>query len=167
MVSARWSRRHFTIAALTSTRCYLGTFPDWVHWMQDVSSWLVTSGASFDDESKDLSRYEYTYAPSKHRARATMLQLGWISTQFVVYLALSAFWGCSTWALYQSLYELRARQATESALMQVVKVYETLTEDTSVRLWCGGDSLLNREAFFSLYLVVGFYILILKRLGID
>jgi hypothetical protein len=76
-------------------------------------------------------------------------------------------WGWSTWALYQSLYELRARQATESALMQVVKVYETLTEDTSIRLWSGGDSMLNREAYFSLYLVVGLYILILKHLGID
>jgi hypothetical protein len=131
--------------------------------MQDVSSWLVTSSASFDDESKDVIRREYT--PSKHRAN--LLRLGWMCTQFVVYLALSVFWGWSTWSLNQSLYELRARQATESALMQVVKVYETLTEDTSVRLWSGGDSLLNREAFFSLYLVVGLYILILKRLGID
>jgi hypothetical protein len=156
---------HYYRCANEFFRYCLGLAPDWVHWMQDVSSWFVTSGASFDDESKDVIRHEYT--PSKRRARATMLQLGWISTQFVVYLALSAFWGCSTWALYQSLYELRARQATESALMQVVKVYETLTEDTSVRLWCGGNSLLNREAFFSLYLVVGFYILILKRLGID
>jgi hypothetical protein len=133
--------------------------------MQDVSSWLVTAGATFDDESKDLTRYEY--APSRHRARATMLRLGWICSRFVVYLALSVFWGWSTWALYQSLYELRARQATESTLMQVVKVYETLTEDTSMCLWSGGDSLLNREALFSLYVVVGLYILILKHLGID
>lgn len=96
-----------------------------------------------------------------------MLRLAWICTQFVVYIALSFLWGWSTWALYQSLYELRARQATESALMQVVKVYETLTEDTSMRLWSGGDALRNREAFFSLYLVVGLYILILKRFGID
>jgi hypothetical protein len=51
--------------------------------------------------------------------------------------------------------------------MQVVKVYETLTEDTSMCLWSGGDSLLNREAFISLYQVVGLYILILKHLGID
>jgi hypothetical protein len=51
-------------------------------------------------------------------------------------------------------------------LLQVVKVYETLTEDTSMRLWSDGDSLLNREAYFSLYLVVGLYILILKHLGI-
>jgi hypothetical protein len=96
-----------------------------------------------------------------------MLRLGWMSAQFVVYLLLSFLWGWSTWALYQSLYELRARQATESALMQVVKVYETLTEDTSMRLWSGGDSMLNREAYFSLYLMVGLYILILKHLGID
>jgi hypothetical protein len=97
-----------------------------------------------------------------------MLRLGWMSTQFVVYLLLSFLWGWSTRALYQSLYELRARQATETALMQVVKVYETLTEDTtSMRLWSGGDSMLNREAYFSLYLVVGLYILILKYLGID
>jgi hypothetical protein len=147
----------------------LGLAPDWVHWMQDVSSWLVTAGASFDDESKDLISYENVYTASKHRARANMLRLGWMCTQFVVYLALSVFWGWSTWALYQSLYEFRARQATESALMQVVRVYETLADDTctSTGLWSGGDSLLNREAFFSLYLVVGLYILILKRLGID
>jgi hypothetical protein len=165
MICTRWRRRSFTIAVLTGTRYCLGIVPDWVHWMQDVSSWLVTSGASFDDDSNNLIRYEY--APSKHRARATMLRLGWICTQFVVYIALSVFWVWSTWALYQSLYELRARQTTESALMQVVKVYETLTEDTSMRLWSGDDSLLNREAFISLYLVVGLYILILKHLGID
>jgi hypothetical protein len=96
-----------------------------------------------------------------------MLRLGWMCTQFVIYLALSVFWGWSTWALYKSLCQLRARQATESTLMQVVKVYETLTEDTSMCLWSGGDSLLNREAFISLYQVVGLYILILKHLGID
>jgi hypothetical protein len=96
-----------------------------------------------------------------------MLRLGWICTQFVVYLALSVCWVWSTWALYQSLYELRARQTTESALLQVVKVYETLTEDMSMRLWSGDDSLLNRDAFISLYLVVGLYILILKHLGFD
>jgi hypothetical protein len=147
-----------------STPC-LGLALDWVHWIQDLSSWLVTTGASFDDESKDLTRDEYT--PFKHRARASTLRLGWMSTQFVVYLLLSFLWGWSTWALYQSLHELRARQATESTLMQVVKVYETLTEDTSMRLWSGGDSMLNREAYFLLYLVVGLYILILKHLGID
>jgi hypothetical protein len=132
--------------------------------MQDVSSWLVKSSANFGDKSKDLLRDAYS---SEHGDRASVHQLGWMCTKFVVYIAFSILWGWSTWALYQSLYELRARQATERALLQVVQVYEMLTDDTSLRLWSGGDSLLNKEAFFSLYLVVGLYILILKRLGID
>jgi len=98
------------------------------------------------------------------------MQIVWTSVKLIVNLALSAAWGWSAWSFHQSLYKLRARQATENALLQVVKVYEAFVDhgDTSLSSWGGEEyPTLNQEAFLALYLVVGLYILILKRLGIE